>query len=104
MFRPVLHNEFYSVRIKKDFSFRVAIFHSLKQFFPPSLVINPFHQSGSGNSRFWKPLIYSPWDCSSGNLTVKRKTEFSLETQPPGIYMVSVMIDGKMEMVKVIKY
>ncbi|MEI6898425.1 MAG: T9SS type A sorting domain-containing protein, partial [Bacteroidota bacterium] len=37
-------------------------------------------------------------------LIISQKTEFSLETQPPGIYMVSVMVEGKMEMVKVIKY
>jgi len=34
----------------------------------------------------------------------RQKTAFSLENQSPGIYMVSVMLDGKMEMVKVVKY
>ncbi|MCX6278591.1 MAG: T9SS type A sorting domain-containing protein, partial [Bacteroidetes bacterium] len=37
-------------------------------------------------------------------LIKSKKTEFSLENQSPGIYMVGVMMDGTMEMVKVIKY
>ena len=63
----------------------------------------PFHLSESGSIAFGVDLhIRSKVDLSIYD--VKSKTEFLLSTQPPGIYMVNVMMDGKMEIVKVIRY